>query len=111
VNDQHINFRHEFIGNEAANVANMGWITGTNTDGVEFVILDDSTDMVGFWLEFKIPLNALAIPAVAGTEIGIEWQQNDNDGTSRESISKWWLQEGDNSWLYPSRSFHKYNCN
>jgi len=102
VNDQHLSFRHEFIDNETANVANLGWITGTVTDGTEFKFLDDSTAMGGYWLEFKIPLEALSIPGIPGQEIGVEWQQNDNDGTSRESISKWWLDAGDNSWLYPS---------
>jgi hypothetical protein len=104
VDDQHINFRHEWFGNEAAvnRVSDMGFLASSpNLEGVEFVIRDDTTTQSGFWLEFKIPLETLSIPAAAGTLIGLEWQQNDNDGPNRESISKWWLQTGDNSWLEP----------
>jgi hypothetical protein len=101
-NDQHLVFRHEYIGNEAANVANLGWKAGTNTTGVEFVIVDDTTDLVGYWLEFKIPLEALQFAPIPGSLIGIEWQQNDNDGAGRDHISKWWLAQGDSSWEWPS---------
>ncbi|MEG8989775.1 sugar-binding protein [Ignavibacteria bacterium 4148-Me] len=101
--DIHLAFRHEFIDNEAANVQNKNINAAglTKFDGIEFKILDDTTSMGGYWLEFKIPLENLLIPPVAGTLIGIEWQQNDNDGDHREHISKWWLQQGDNSWLEP----------
>jgi hypothetical protein len=101
VDDQHINFRHEFQGVEADNIANMGWLTGSVTDGVEFAILDDSTDMLGYWVEWKIPVDAFSLAPIAGTQVGIEWQINDNDGTARDHISKWWLLQGDNSWQQP----------
>lgn len=101
VDDIHIAFRHEFIDNEAANLSNINAAGLTNTNGIEFKIWDDTTSMGGYWVEFKIPLENLKIPAVPGTIIGLEWQQNDNDGTARESISKWWLQQGDNSWQEP----------
>ncbi len=101
VDDIHLAFRHEFIDNEAANLSNINAAGLQKTDGIEFKIVDDTTSMGGYWLEFKIPLENLLIPAVPGTLIGLEWQQNDNDGTQRDHISKWWLQEGDNSWLEP----------
>jgi hypothetical protein len=101
-NDQHLTFRHEYIDDEEANIANLGWKTGTVTDGVEFKILDEESTLTGYWLEFKIPVEALFIQPTEGWMIGLEWQINDNDGNGRESISKWWLQEGDSSWQWPS---------
>jgi hypothetical protein len=100
-NDQHLTFRHEYIDNEAAAVPNIGWKAGTNTTGVEFKFRDDD-NLVGYWLEFKIPLEALFIAPVPNSLIGIEWQQNDNDGAGRDHISKWWLAQGDSSWQWPS---------
>jgi hypothetical protein len=52
----------------------------------------------GYMIEFSIPLDAIQLDATAGTKFGLELQQNDNDGTARDHISKWWLQSGDASW-------------
>jgi len=97
VNDYQMTFQHGWIGNEASNVTNLG----AGFTGGEFKIADDVTAQGGFWLEFKIPLASLQVVPIAGTNIGIEWQQDDNDGADRESISKWWLETGDDSWQIP----------
>jgi hypothetical protein len=98
VNDQHLSFRHEFIDVEADNIANLGWITGSVTDGTEFKVTDND---MGYSVEFKFPLDALGISPVLGEVIGLELQQNDNDGTAREHVTKWWVESGDNSWQQP----------
>jgi hypothetical protein len=97
--DHHLTFRHEHIGNEA----NSDWDveTGLDTTGLVWKFRDDP-NMIGYWLEFKVPLGAVNIPAVAGQVIGLEWQQNDNDGNGRDHISKWWLMQGDSSWQFAS---------
>jgi len=101
----HINLRHEFITDPAAVIADatnpMGWPTGTNKEGVELALAEDETEMGGYWVEFKFPFTALNTDAPSVDKlIGVEWQQNDNDSRNREHISKWWLQTGDDSWLY-----------
>jgi hypothetical protein len=99
LNDIHLTFRHEFIDNPAAHVGDLGFPQGTPTEGVVFVIVDDS---LGYDIEFKIPLASLSITPEQGKVIGFEVQQNDNDGAGREHISKWWLEQGDDSWLRPN---------
>jgi len=95
--DHHLTFRHEHIGNEAT--SNWDVEGGLDTTGLVWKLRDDPS-MGGYWFEAKIPLDAINIPAVAGQLIGLEFQQNDNDGNGRESISKWWLMQGDDSWMY-----------
>ena len=65
--------------------------------GAEFMQVDFDAGN-GYMLEFSIPLEAIQLNAAAGTKFGLELQQNDNDGTARDHISKWWLQSGDASW-------------
>jgi hypothetical protein len=101
--DHHLTFRHEHIGDEA----NSDWdvedfsARPIDTTGLVWKFRDDPA-MGGYWLEFKIPLDAIDVPAIPGQLIGLEWQQNDNDGNSRESISKWWEMAGDSSWQFAS---------
>jgi hypothetical protein len=94
---QHITFQHRFIGNEAVCVDSLGWQTGTDATGTEFSITDTE---LGWALEFKIPMAVLGVTAEVGQNIGLELQENDNDGLNRESITKWWLDGGDSSYQY-----------
>jgi uncharacterized protein YxjI len=97
--DHHLTFRYEHIDDEA----NSDWDveTGLDTTGLVWKFREDP-EMGGYWLEFKIPLDAIDVPAIAGQLVGLEFQQNDNDGSSRESISKWWEMAGDSSWQFAS---------
>jgi hypothetical protein len=65
--------------------------------GIELAQIDFDAGN-GYMIEFSIPLEAIQLDASAGTKFGFEVQQNDNDGTARDHISKWWLQSGDASW-------------
>jgi hypothetical protein len=67
--------------------------------GVEFVNRNTDT---GWDLEFKIPLSSLFLSPVSGSVFGLEAMQNDNDGSDREHIAKWWLDAGDETWHDPS---------
>jgi hypothetical protein len=100
IDDQHLTFQHGFMGTEESHIVDLGFLTGSPTEGVEFMFADDETTMGGFWLEFKIPLDALQLSG--DSTIGLELQQDDNDGVDREHVSKWWLLEGDNSWQVPN---------
>jgi hypothetical protein len=97
--DHHLTFRHEHIGHEAT--SNWDVETGLDTTHLVWKFRDDPS-MGGYWFEMSIPLEALSIPAVAGQKIGIEFQQNDNDGNGRDHISKWWEMAGDSSWQFAS---------
>ncbi|MFH1195859.1 MAG: sugar-binding protein, partial [bacterium] len=97
INDRQFTFQHGWMGSEESHIADLG----VGFTGGEFIIADEISDMGGFWLEFRIPLESLGITPTAGEYIGIEWQQDDNDGADREHISKWWLEEGDDSWQVP----------
>jgi hypothetical protein len=97
--DHHLTFRHEHIGNEAT--SNWDVEGGLDTTGLVWKFRDDPS-LGGYWLEFKIPLDAISVPAVAGQVIGLEWQQDDNDGNGRDHISKWWEMAGDSSWQFAS---------
>lgn len=99
VDDMQLRFGHS-----ATTAAEIdGAITYFSTDGVEFVNLDNPAEAPSGWmLEIKLPLASIHVEPVAGSEIGFEVQQNDNDGTARDHISKWWVSEGDPSWNNPS---------
>ncbi len=75
------------------------WGAGAGWDraaaGVKTAVVDTA---LGFTIEWQMPLTSLYLEPVAETQIGFELQQNDNDGTARDHISKWWVQEGDPSW-------------
>jgi catechol 2,3-dioxygenase-like lactoylglutathione lyase family enzyme len=99
--DHHLTFRHEHIGNEAT--SNWDVEAGLDTTGLVWKFLDtEPPDPPGYWFEAKIPLDAISVPAIAGQLIGLEFQQNDNDGNGREHISKWWEMAGDSSWQFAS---------
>jgi len=65
--------------------------------GAEIAQLDFD-DGAGWYLEFSFPLDAVQLAGVVGTEFGFETQMNDNDGTARDHITKWWAQSGDVGW-------------
>jgi hypothetical protein len=93
---------HAFMDVEADNLANIGFPADGSvpTDGVEFKITEDDNvaGLGGWWLEMKIPLDNLNIPAVAGTEIGWELQQDiSDDNSARQWMTKWWS-GSNNSW-------------
>jgi hypothetical protein len=98
---------HAYMGEEDSHLANIGFPADGSipTDGVVFRIVEDdalATDTTaglgGWWLEMKIPLDNLNIPAVAGTEIGWELQQDiSDDFTARQWMTKWWS-NSNNSW-------------
>jgi hypothetical protein len=91
VNDQHFVFRHE--GPPADPI-----IIWPPQPG-EFKVVDDS---LGYDIEFRVALEDLGMPPEEGRVIGLEIQQNDNDGPNLESISKWWLEQGNDSWMRPN---------
>jgi hypothetical protein len=98
--DIQLTIPHAFMGTEAANLANIGFPAAIPTTGVEFAIIEDDNvlSLGGWWLEMKIPLDNIDLPAVAGTEIGWELQQDESDDNSaRQSMSKWWS-PSNNSW-------------
>ena len=93
---------HAFMDVEADNLANIGFPADGSipTDGVEFKITEDDNvaGLGGWWLELKIPLDNLNIPAVAGTEIGWDLQQDiSDDNSARQWMTKWWS-GSNNSW-------------
>ncbi|MDM7924897.1 MAG: sugar-binding protein [bacterium] len=90
VNDMQLRFGHAYT--EASQIDGPSYF---GREGVEFVNVD--TDL-GWNLEIKLPLDGIFLEPVAGFEFGFEIQGNDNDGTARESISKWWTEVGDPSW-------------
>ena len=96
--DHHLTFRHEHIDNEATS----NWDVETGLDSTDFVwkFRDDETTMTGYWLELKVPLESIDMTPIAGTLIGLEFQQDDNDGNGRDCVSKWWENTGDSSWQY-----------
>jgi hypothetical protein len=98
--DIQLTIPHIYMGSEAANVANIGFPSGISTDGVEFAIAEDDNvnSLGGWWLELKIPLDNIDLPAEAGTEIGWELQQDmSDDNTQRQWMSKWWS-NSNNTW-------------
>jgi len=81
---------------------NVGATSTLDTTGAKYVIKTDTSATSGYWVEVLIPLKGAKMEAVAGTKFGVEFQQDDNDdGKVRESISKWWLTTGDDSWQVP----------
>jgi len=96
--DHHLTFRHEHIGDEAGSDWDVE--TGLDSTGLEWIFLDDATTMVGYWLELKVPLDNVDLPNTPGTLIGLELQQDDNDGAGRDAVSKWWADEGDSAWQF-----------
>jgi len=94
VNDQQIRIEHRDKTPEEIDCAS--WV---NKNKIQFVNVNTPK---GYVLEFSIPLTELKLSPLAGTLLGFETQQNDNDGTNREHVSKWWLKQGDDSWLNPS---------
>jgi len=94
VDDMQIRIEHR--DQTSADIDAGSW---ANKDNFVFANVDT---LNGYMLELQIPLAELKIPGEWGGEFGFEVQQNDNDGADREHISKWWLLEGDRSWLDPS---------
>jgi len=93
VDDMQLRFGHS-----ATTAAEIdGAVTYFVRDGVEFVNLDNPAEAPsGYMLEIKLPLANIHVEPE--TIIGFELQQNDNDGTARDHISKWWVESGDPSW-------------
>jgi hypothetical protein len=96
VDDNQIRFEHK-----DTQASQLDASIGGSAANIEFVQVDRA-DGSGYDLEFKIPLADLKLDASEGTIFGWETQQNDADGTSRDHISKWYLDAGDNSWNNPS---------
>jgi hypothetical protein len=98
--DIQLTIPHAFMGSEAANLANIGFPAAISTDGVQFAISEDDNvnSLGGWWLEVKIPLDNIDLPAEAGQMIGWELQQDmSDDNSARQWMSKWWL-GSNNSW-------------
>jgi hypothetical protein len=94
VNDMQLRFGHAYT--DASQIDAQSYF---GRDGVEFVNLDNPPEAPSGWmLEIKLPLAGIQVEPVAYSLIGFELQQNDNDGTARDHISKWWCLEGDPSW-------------
>ncbi|HVO73667.1 MAG TPA: sugar-binding protein, partial [Ignavibacteriaceae bacterium] len=96
--DHHLTFRHEHIGDEA----NSDWDveTGLDSTGLEWKFFTDTTTMTGYWFELKVPLESIDMPNTPNSQIGVEFQQDDNDGSGRDAVSKWWADDGDSAWQY-----------
>jgi hypothetical protein len=87
------------LGHGVTDVANLEGQTYWVRDGVEYAVLDNPAGAPSGWMtEVKLPLAGIFVEPVANSIIGFELQQNDNDAEGRESISKWWVAEGDPSW-------------
>jgi len=87
------------LGHGVTDVANLEGQTYWGRDGVEYAVLDNPAEAPSGWMtEVKLPLAGIFVEPVANSLIGFELQQNDNDGTARESTSKWWVASGDPSW-------------
>jgi len=87
------------LGHAATDVSMLEAQTYWGRDGVEYAVLDNPAEAPSGWMtEVKLPLAGIFVEPVAESLIGFELQQNDNDGTARESVSKWWVSEGDPSW-------------
>ncbi|MFH1195352.1 MAG: T9SS type A sorting domain-containing protein, partial [bacterium] len=86
--------QHGWMGSEESHVADLG----VGFTGGEFYISEDD---FGYNVEARIPLESLGITPTVGELIGLEIQQDDNDGADREHINKWWLEVGDDSWQVP----------
>jgi len=87
------------LGHAVTDVANLEAQSYWGRDGVEYAVLDNPAEAPSGWMtEVKFPLAGIFVEPVANSIIGFELQQNDNDGTARESVSKWWVSEGDPSW-------------
>jgi hypothetical protein len=84
---------------------NVGANAIFDTTGAKYAVADDTSNAAlsgGFHIEVQFPLKSLKLEPVAGTKIGFEVQSDDNDdGKVRESIGKWWLEAGDDSWQVP----------
>ncbi|MDM7924900.1 MAG: T9SS type A sorting domain-containing protein, partial [bacterium] len=90
VNDMQLRFGHAYT--DPSQIDAQSYF---GRDGVEFVNVD--TDL-GWNLEVKLPLAGIFLEPVENTEFGFEIQGNDNDGTARDAINKWWTEVGDPSW-------------
>jgi hypothetical protein len=100
--DIQLTIPHAYIGVEDANLANIGFPTGVSTDGVVFRIMEKSEG--GWYLELKIPLDNIDLPAVEGSELGFEVQQDESDvddSGQRGAMEKWWS-PSNNSWTNAS---------
>jgi len=87
------------LGHAVTDVASLEAQSYWGRDGVEYAVVDNPAEAPSGWLtEVKLPLAGIFVEPVANSIIGFELQQNDNDGSARESTSKWWVAEGDPSW-------------
>jgi hypothetical protein len=100
-NDAQLTIKYEYKGKESWKL--VGGTATFDTVGAKYVIRDDTSATSGYWVEALLPLKNWKAEAVAGSKIGIEFQQDDNDdGKVRTSISKWWLLgTTDDSWQVP----------
>jgi hypothetical protein len=73
--------------------ANSAWDRAAA--GVKMAVADTA---LGYIIEWQMPLESLYIDPTPETQIGIEFQVNDNDTDKRDHISHWWIPEGDPSW-------------
>jgi hypothetical protein len=94
VNDMQLRFCHGY--------ADSMQIDGPSYFGRECVLFRNKDTDLGWNLEFRLPLTDILLEAVTGSEFGFEIQQNDNDGSARDAITKWWCEAGDPSWNNPS---------
>jgi len=102
--DYHISMRHEYIDQE---IGNFGFLGLPDTNGVEWKIKDVPIpsgwhEAAGYNVELKVPLANLGLTPTMDAVLGFEAQMNDNDGSGRESILKWWEEVGDSSWQFAS---------
>ena len=96
--DHQITIPHEFIGFEADTVDGLGFDASVDLTGVEFKIVNKEEG--GWYLELKIPLENVGIPATEGSLLGFELQQDESDADdagARGSMEKWW-NLSNNSW-------------
>jgi hypothetical protein len=96
--DHQITIPHAFMGIEADTVDGLGLDASVDLTGIEFKIVDKEEG--GWYVEFKMPLENIGVPAVEGSEIGFELQLDESDGDNsgaRGSMEKWWS-ASNNSW-------------
>lgn len=69
-------------------------------DDIEWAVMD-TPDGMGWTCEIKVPMASINADLLAGDELGFEVQLNENDGTARDIVAKWWSPDN-NSWNNPS---------
>jgi len=73
------------------------WDPAFSPTGIVFANKDLDSGL-GWTLEVAVPVANILMEPEAGLQFGFEHQTNDNDGSARDVVGKWWNASG-NSWF------------